>query len=53
MTSERKTLKAFFHAQLMLMCQLVVAFSELSNNVDTIGTGSMCVVDSRIAICYG
>jgi hypothetical protein len=43
MTSERKTLKVFFHAWLTHMHQLVT-FSELSNYVDTTGTGSMRVV---------
>jgi hypothetical protein len=38
MLSERKTLKVFFHAQLMCMRQLVT-FGELSNGVDTTGTG--------------
>jgi hypothetical protein len=51
MSSERKTLKVFFHAPLTHMRQLVT-FGELSN-VDTRGTGSMRVVASRVAIPYG
>jgi hypothetical protein len=31
----------------------LVTFGELSNDVDTTGTGSMRVVASRVAICYG
>jgi hypothetical protein len=41
----------FFHAWLTQMRQLV-AFEELSNDVDTTGTGSMCAVASRVAISY-
>jgi hypothetical protein len=49
----RKTLKVvFFHTQLTRMCQLVT-FSELSNDVNTTGIGSVCVVASRVAISYG
>jgi hypothetical protein len=36
----------------MLMRQLVI-FGELSNDVDTTGTGSIGVVASRVAISYG
>jgi hypothetical protein len=48
MSSERKTLKV----RLMLMRQLVT-FGELSNDVDTTGTGSMRVVARRVVISYG
>jgi hypothetical protein len=44
--------ESFFHAWLTRMCQLVT-FGELSNDVDTTGTGSMRVVASRVAISYG
>jgi hypothetical protein len=41
MSSERKTLKSFFfHARLTGTRQLVT-FGELSNNVDSTGTGSI------------
>jgi hypothetical protein len=50
MSSERKTL--FFHARLTRMRQLVT-FGELSNDVDTTGTGSVRVVASRVAVSYG
>jgi hypothetical protein len=50
--SERKTLEVFFHARLTHMRQLVT-FGELSNDVDTTGTGSIRVVASRVAITYG
>jgi hypothetical protein len=30
----------------------LVTFGELSNDVDTTGTGSMCAVASRVAIAY-
>jgi hypothetical protein len=40
MSSEKKTLEVLFHARHMRMRQLVT-YSELSNNVDTAGTGSM------------
>jgi hypothetical protein len=36
----------------MCICQLVT-FSELSNDVDITGTGSMPAVASRAAISYG
>jgi hypothetical protein len=49
--SERKTLKVFFLARLTCMHQLVT-FGELSNDVDTTGTGSMLVVAIRVAISY-
>jgi hypothetical protein len=52
MSSERKTLKAFFHAWLTCICQLVT-FGKLNNNVDITGTGSTCVAASRDAISYG
>jgi hypothetical protein len=52
MSSERKTLKAFLHARLMRMLQLVT-FGELGNDVDTTGTGSVRVVASKVANCYG
>jgi hypothetical protein len=52
MSSERKTLTVFFHARLTHMRQLVT-FGELSNDVDTTGTGSMHVVASRVAVSYG
>jgi hypothetical protein len=52
MSSERKILKAFLIAQLTRMLPLVI-FDELSNNVDTTGTGSMRVLASRYAITYG
>jgi hypothetical protein len=52
MSLEMKTLKVFFHAQLMHMRQLVT-FGELSNDVDTAGTGSMRVVAGRVATSYG
>jgi hypothetical protein len=42
MSSERKTLKVYFHARVTRIRQLVT-FGELSNNVDTTGTGSMRV----------
>jgi hypothetical protein len=42
----------FFHSRLKHIRQ-VVTFGELSNDVCTTGTGSMCVVASRIAISYG
>jgi hypothetical protein len=32
---------------------LLVTFGELSNDVNTTGTGSICVVGSRVAISYG
>jgi hypothetical protein len=38
LSSERKTLKVLFHAQLTRMRQ-VVTFRDLSNDVDTSGTG--------------
>jgi hypothetical protein len=47
-----KLWKYFFHARLMCMHHLVT-FGELSNDVDTTGTGSMHVVASRVAISYG
>jgi hypothetical protein len=49
MSSERNTLKSFFHAWLMRMRQLVT-FGELSNDVDATGTSSMSVVAGRVAI---
>jgi hypothetical protein len=52
MSSERKALKVFFLAQFTRMRQLVT-FGELSNDVDTTGTGSMRVVASKVAIYYG
>jgi hypothetical protein len=52
MSSERKTLKVFFHARLTRMRQMVT-YGELSNDVDTAGTGSVLVVASRVAISYG
>jgi hypothetical protein len=30
-----------------------VTFGEINNDIDTTGTGSMRVVDSRVAIPYG
>jgi hypothetical protein len=51
MSSERKAL-IIFHARLTRMRQLVTC-GELSNDVDTTGTGWMCVVASRVAISYG
>jgi hypothetical protein len=44
--------ESFFDAQLICMCQLVI-FSELSSYVNTTGTGSMHVVDSRVAVSFG
>jgi hypothetical protein len=44
----RKENSVFFHAWPMRMCQLVT-FGELSNDVDTTGTGSVRVVASRVA----
>jgi hypothetical protein len=44
--------KFFFMPGLMRMRQLVI-FSELSNNVDTTGTGSVRVVASTVAISFG
>jgi hypothetical protein len=41
-----------FYARLMRLRQLVT-FGELSNFVDTTGTGSMRAVDRRVAISYG
>jgi hypothetical protein len=52
MASEKKTLKVLFHAWLTCMRQLMT-FGELSNDVDSAGTSSMCVVASRVAISYG
>jgi hypothetical protein len=52
MSLERETPKVFFHAWLTHMHKLVT-FGELSNNVDTTGTGSMRVVARRVAISYG
>jgi hypothetical protein len=52
MSSEKKTLKVFFHARLTGMRQLVT-FCEIGNSVDTTGTGSMRLVASRVAISYG
>jgi hypothetical protein len=52
MSSERKTLRKFFHPRLNHMHQLVT-FGELSNDVNTTGTGSMYVVVSRVAFFYG
>jgi hypothetical protein len=52
MSSERKTLKVFFHIRLTRVRQLVT-FGDLSKIVDTKGTGSMRVVASRVAISYG
>jgi hypothetical protein len=50
MSLERKALKVlFFHARLTRIRQLVT-FGELSNDVDTTGTGSMHVVSGRVAI---
>jgi hypothetical protein len=49
---ERKTLKVSSHVQLTRMRQLVT-FGELSNDVDTTGTGSVRVVASSVAISYG
>jgi hypothetical protein len=45
-------MKVFFHARLTHMRQLVT-FGELSNDVDTTGTGSMHVVANRVPISYG
>jgi hypothetical protein len=52
MSSKTKTVKASFDAWLTHMCQLVT-FGKHSSDVDTTGTGSMCVVDNRVAISYG
>jgi hypothetical protein len=49
MSSERKTLKVLFHVRLTRMRQLVI-LGELSNDVDTTGTGS---ASSRVAITCG
>jgi hypothetical protein len=49
MSSERKTLKVFLHARFMRMHQLVTS-GEISNDVNTTGTGSMRVVASRAQI---
>jgi hypothetical protein len=48
-SSERKSLKVFFHARLTRMRQLMT-YGEVSNDVDTTGTGSIGVVASRVAI---
>jgi hypothetical protein len=45
-------MEVFCMPQLTRMCQLVT-FGELINGVDTTGTGSMCVVASRVPIFYG
>jgi hypothetical protein len=51
-SSERKTLKVSFHDRPKRMRQLVT-FGELSHDVYTTRTGSMCVATSRVAISYG
>jgi hypothetical protein len=43
--------KSSFHARLTCMRQLVT-FGDLSNDVDTTGTGSMRVAAIRVAISY-
>jgi hypothetical protein len=48
----KKHSESFFHALLTHMRQLVT-FGELSNDVDTTGTGSTHVVASRVPIPYG
>jgi hypothetical protein len=50
MSSERKTLKVLFFRVLLTLVRQLVTFGELSNDVDTTETGSMCVVASRVAI---
>lgn len=45
-------MEVFFHAWLTRMRQQLT-FCELSNDVDTTGTGSMRVVASRVTISYG
>jgi hypothetical protein len=52
MSSERKTLEVLFRDRFTRMRQLVT-IGELSNDVETIGTGSMRVVANRISIPYG
>jgi hypothetical protein len=47
----KENTESFFHARLTRMRQLVI-FGEISNNVDTTGTGSMRVAASRIPISY-
>jgi hypothetical protein len=42
----------FCHARLTGLHQLVT-FSELSNDVDTTGTGSVRVLASKVSISYG
>jgi hypothetical protein len=48
----KKIYEIFFHARFTRMRQLVT-FGELSNYVDTTGTGSMRVVAISVAIPYG
>jgi hypothetical protein len=48
----KENFESLLHAQLTRMRQLVT-FGELSNVVDTTGTGSARVMASRIAISYG
>jgi hypothetical protein len=49
MSSKRKTVNFFFHARFTRMRELMT-FGELSNNVDTTGTGSMRFAASRFAV---
>jgi hypothetical protein len=44
--------ESFSHARLTRMHQLVTC-GELSNDVDTTGTGSLCVVAGTLAVSYG
>jgi hypothetical protein len=48
MSSERKTLKVVFFMPGLRATRQLVSFCELSNDVDTTGTGSMLVVASRV-----
>jgi hypothetical protein len=52
MSSERKLWKVFLLARFTRMHQLATS-SEISNDVDTTGTGSMPVVAGRAAVSYG
>jgi hypothetical protein len=51
LSSERKTLKVVY--DLLTRMRYLVTFSELSNDIDITGTGSMRAVASRVAISYG
>jgi hypothetical protein len=51
-SSETKTLKVSFLSAITRIFKLMT-FGDLSNNVDSTGTGSMRVVASKVAITYG